>query len=240
VAKNNKRSGRKVVVEPSHDHVIEAAHRFKPQAAAAWKEAEIRRAFNPTYNLLPFVTRSPISRACDVPLSFWNDVPTRGRKSDHARGRDYARLALAAIAADDSSSRPLEQTFRAIIKQVAAQPRRGRKRTRALPPAVDGFLWEMSNIIRDAAAVSQLYDHSPAAVCERVYAVAQRLGVPVAVIERVVTAESKCTAQTSPSRDLVTFSNRYSVSLDWLLSGRLDLRIDRHHLSVRRSDWSPG
>jgi hypothetical protein len=136
--------------------VVLADHRAKSkeeEAAAPrpWTIADIRRIYAPTFKSLPYVQRDEGASLCDHPATFWNDTPGFDHKADHKRGRVYAAMTIEAVAADNCDSRPLEQVFEAIIMDAVARKIKGGKHARTLPPAVDGFLWELSKFIAKAA-----------------------------------------------------------------------------------------
>jgi hypothetical protein len=146
--------------------VIDLATRRKidPQAPPEAPEltiAELRRIYAPAFKSLPFVQRKNGTTAVDKPITFWNDTPGFDHKTDCKRGRLYAQMVIEAIAADNCGSRPLERTFEAIIKDAVAREAKGGKHARTSPPAVDGFLWELSKFI--ARAASHTGDDSGAA-----------------------------------------------------------------------------
>jgi hypothetical protein len=133
-----------------------AAHRNvtskDPPKAHNWTLAELRRHFAPAFKSLPFVQRKDEATVLGRPITFWNDTPGFDHKADCRRGRLYAEMMIDAIAADKCGSRPLEETFEAIIKDAVARKAKGGKHARTLPPAVDGFLWELSKFIANAAS----------------------------------------------------------------------------------------
>jgi hypothetical protein len=138
-----------------------AARRARPRVeeqpkAREWSLAELRRIYAPAFKSLPFVQRKEGASFGDHPLTFWNDTPGFDHKTDYRRGCLYAEMMIEAIAADNCTSRPLEGTFEAIIKDAMARKIRGGKHARTLPPAVDGFLWELSKFIAKAASAGCL------------------------------------------------------------------------------------
>jgi len=123
-----------------------------PPKVPEWTIAELRRIYAPAFLSLPFIQRDERASLCARPITFWNDTPGFDHKMDSRRGRLYAELAIEAIAADDCGPRPLERVFEAIIKDAVVRKAKGGKHARTLPPAVDGFLWELSKFIARAAA----------------------------------------------------------------------------------------
>jgi hypothetical protein len=105
---------------------------------------ELRRYTLPAIKALPFVKL----RANDQPLwrpeSFWYVEPTGERESDFRLGRKYARLAMAAMKADQDS-RLLALVIQDIIKD--AIERIGKKGRGRRSPAALGFLAEISEVI---------------------------------------------------------------------------------------------
>jgi hypothetical protein len=119
--------------------------------ARQWTIADIRRAFHPTYNQLPFITKHDGASDCATPASFWNDVPSGNSHADFRRGKQFANQVINAIASDKCGSRPLERTFEAIIKDAVIRKSKGGKYSRTLTPAVDAFLWELAKAIQTRA-----------------------------------------------------------------------------------------
>jgi len=147
--------------EPSRTtaDVIELEARRKAAApeqpkAPEWTLAQARRFYAPAFKSLPFIQRKSETSICERPITFWNDVPGFDHKTDFKRGRLFAEMTIEAIAADNCGSGPLEATFEAIIKDAVARKAKGGKHARTLPPAVDGFLWELSKFIAKAASRS--------------------------------------------------------------------------------------
>ncbi len=128
--------------------VIDAANRFAAPAsirpvAAYWTPDDIRRLCGPSIKLLPFVTMkdgNPIAGA----TSYWNDIPTGNGHADFKRGNSYALLTMQAIIADGCGPHYLQCIIEAMIHDAVVRRAKGRKRSRRLPPAVDGFLFELS------------------------------------------------------------------------------------------------
>jgi hypothetical protein len=125
-----------------------------PPKSHEWTIAELRRIHAPAFLSLPFIQRDEKAGVCGRPIAFWNDPPGFDHKTDFRRGRLYAEMMIDAVADDKCCSRPLEQTFEAIIKDAVARKIKGGKHARTLPPAVDGFLWELSKFITKAASRS--------------------------------------------------------------------------------------
>jgi hypothetical protein len=109
--------------------------------------AEIRRFTLPATKALPFVKL----RADDQPLwrpeSFWNVEPTGKREDDFRLGRKYARLAIAAMKADQDDDL-IALVIQDIIKD--AVERCGKNRGSPSSPAARGFLAEISELIAAA------------------------------------------------------------------------------------------
>lgn len=119
--------------------------------AGGWTVEEMRRDFHPTVNSLPFITRSNDANPFSRVVSFWNDTPTGN--GDHARGRHYANLLVAAMAADRCGGRPLEQIISAIIDDGMARRKKGGRGSRSMTPTVDGFLRELGRLVCSAIEV---------------------------------------------------------------------------------------
>jgi hypothetical protein len=139
--------------------VIELEARRKGAAseqpiAPKWTIAKLRQVYAPAFKSLPFIQRKNETSIFEKPITFWNDAPGFDHKTDFKRGRLFAEMTIEAIAADNCGSGPLEATFAAIIKDAVARKAKGGKHTRTLPPAVDGFLWELSKFIAKAASCS--------------------------------------------------------------------------------------
>ena len=108
-----------------------------------WKPEKPRRRFGPSLKSLPFVKMKGHGQRAR-PTTFWNDAPTGKGRDDFKRGRRYATLAIAAIAADGCASWDLERIIEAIVVDAASRKVKGGKYSRTLPPAVDGFIHELS------------------------------------------------------------------------------------------------
>jgi hypothetical protein len=99
-----------------------------------------RRTFAPSRKTLPFIKME----GGGSPASYWNDTPTEKGRDDFKRGRDYAALTIAAIATDSCASWDLERIIEAIVIDAASRKAKGGKYSRTLPPAVYGFIHELS------------------------------------------------------------------------------------------------
>lgn len=130
-------------------NVILLADRLTAQSEhrKEWTIADVRRIHAPAFTALPFVTRKEVSDKLSQAISFWNDIPSGDGMSDYKRGRIFAGMVVDAIATDQCGSRPLERAFEAIILDAVARRVKGGKHSRTLPPAVDGFLLELSKVI---------------------------------------------------------------------------------------------
>jgi hypothetical protein len=111
--------------------------------AADWRSEKIRRTLGPSVKRLPFVTIKRGSPCADA-ASYWNDVPTGDGREDFRRGKKYAALAIEAVTADGCASWYLEKIIQAIVVDAVSRKARGGKHSRTLPPAVDGFIHELS------------------------------------------------------------------------------------------------
>ena len=76
--------------------------------------------------------------------NYWNDVPTGNGRNDFRRGKQYAALTIKAMIADGCASWYLEKIIHAIVVDAVARRAKGGKHSRTLPPAVDGFIHELS------------------------------------------------------------------------------------------------
>jgi hypothetical protein len=105
---------------------------------------DIMRLTRPATKALPFVRL----RANDQPLwrpeCYWCVEPSGNRKADFALGRRYARAALAAMKADDSSHLIADIVQDIIREEIARGGKAGRG---ACSPAARGFLAEISETI---------------------------------------------------------------------------------------------
>jgi len=104
---------------------------------------KVRRRVGPSVKRLPFVTVKGGSRRARA-VSYWNDVPTRNGRDDFKRGKKYAALTIEAMTADGCASWYLEKIIEAIVADAVSRKVRGGKHSRTLPPAVDGFIHELS------------------------------------------------------------------------------------------------
>jgi hypothetical protein len=91
---------------------------------------------------MPFVTLHDDGS----PATWWNDVPTKsGIKAIHAdrrRGEEYADMVVDALVADDAKGCiPLWLVINAIVDDAIKRRAKG---SRKLPPAVHGFLTQLS------------------------------------------------------------------------------------------------
>jgi hypothetical protein len=127
--------------------VISLADRREPE----WSLEDCRRLFAPSVKVLPFVKRDQKRPFNATPLKWWDDTPGIDHKLDVKRGRAYATMTIEAIAADKCGSNPLEAIFKSIVDDAVARKIKGGKHSRTLPPAVDGYLWELSKFISRAA-----------------------------------------------------------------------------------------
>ena len=108
---------------------------------------EILRYTLPATKALPFVKLRDNDQPLWQPESFWHVEPTGKRESDFKLGREYARLAIAAMKAD-RNSHLMARVIQDIIKD--AVERLGDKRQGRRSPAALGFLAEISDIIATA------------------------------------------------------------------------------------------
>jgi hypothetical protein len=105
---------------------------------------EIRRFTLPATKALPFVKVGAGDQPLVRPESFWNIESTGKRESDMRMGRQYARLAIAAMKADRESDL-IALVIQDIIKDAVERiGKSGRGRN---SPAAMGFLAEISEAI---------------------------------------------------------------------------------------------
>jgi hypothetical protein len=139
-------------------NVIEAAERFRarrptaavgsasiirPDFKAGYRTAEkLRRPRQPSLERLPFVTMKGGNPAAGA-TSYWNDIPTGNGRDDFKRGKKYAALAIEAMTADGCAWY-LEKIIEAMVVDAVSRRAKGGKHSRTLPPAVDGFIHELS------------------------------------------------------------------------------------------------
>jgi hypothetical protein len=118
-------------------------------------ESEPQLDADQAFKALPFVTlkkKEERRGAFDDVETYWNDVPTDDPGADHARGRSYAYMALAAINADHSPCAcALQLTFEHIFLDAVRRREKGGKYSRSLAPAARAFLNEIAKVI-DARA----------------------------------------------------------------------------------------
>jgi hypothetical protein len=91
---------------------------------------------------MPFVTLHDDGS----PATWWNDVPTKGGikaiHADRRRGEEYADMVVDALVADDAKGCiPLWLVINAIVDDAIKRRAKG---SRKLPPAVHGFLTQLS------------------------------------------------------------------------------------------------
>jgi hypothetical protein len=105
---------------------------------------EMRRFMLPAAKTLPFVELRANDQPTWRPESFWCVEPTGKREIDAQLGRNYARVAIAAMKAD-RNSHLIAYIIQDIIKEaIECQGKKGRGRRNG---AVLGFLSEISEAI---------------------------------------------------------------------------------------------
>ena len=108
---------------------------------------EIRRFTLPATKALPFVKVGANDQPLVRPESFWNVESSGKRETDVRLGRQYARLAIAAMKADRDSDL-IALVIQDIIKDAVERiGKSGRGRN---SPAALGFLAEISEVIAAA------------------------------------------------------------------------------------------
>jgi hypothetical protein len=101
--------------------------------------------FAPSIKTLPFVKMKGGGRRARA-ASYWKDVPTGDGRDDFKRGRKYAALTIAAIIANGCASWDLEKIIKAVVIDAASRKAKGGKYSPCvLPPAVEGFIHELSH-----------------------------------------------------------------------------------------------
>jgi hypothetical protein len=146
-----------VPVRPAAN-VIEAAARFtapRPKKnvvtasvikadfrAADRRPKQPRRVVGPTLARLPFVTPK-VGRSRAGAKRYWNDEPTGNGREDFKRGKKHAALAIEAMTTDGCAWY-LEKIIEAIVIDAVSRKSKGGRHSRTLPPAVDGFIHELS------------------------------------------------------------------------------------------------
>jgi hypothetical protein len=149
-----------VSVQPAAN-VIEAAARFtapRPRRsvvtasvieadfrAARWTPEKLRRIVGPSLKRLPFVSKKAGSSRAGV-KRYWNDAPTGDGRADFKRGKKHAALTVEAMTGDGCAWY-LERIIEAIVLDAVARKAKGGRYSRSLPPAVDGFIHELSRRI---------------------------------------------------------------------------------------------
>ena len=139
-------------------NVIEAAARFtapRPRTnvvtasvikadfrAVCRKPEKTRRMGGRSLTRLPFVSTKGGSPRAGV-KRYWKDVPTGNGREDFKRGKKYAALTIEAMTADGCAWY-LERIIEAIVLDAVARKAKGGRHSRTLPPAVDGFIHELS------------------------------------------------------------------------------------------------
>jgi len=143
-----------------HSNVVEAGERFltsRPTATAAgtatvikpdfsgayWTSEELGYAFASSLMSLPFVKVKGGGRRASA-ASYWKDIPTGNGRQDFKRGQRYAALTIAAMTADGCAAWYLQKIIEAIVTDAASRKSKGGRYSRTLPPAVDGFIYELS------------------------------------------------------------------------------------------------
>ena len=139
-------------------NVVEAAERFmahrptttavtasvvRPDFKAGYLTPEkLSRTLGPSVMRLPFITMKGGSPRAGA-TGYWNDVPTGNGRDDFKRGKEYAALTIEVMTADGCAWY-LEKIIEAIVADAVSRKAKGGKHSRTLPPAVDGFIHELS------------------------------------------------------------------------------------------------
>jgi hypothetical protein len=120
-----------------------------------WTMERPLHTYLPFFDSLPFIKMKAGSRRTRA-TSFWTDAPTGNGRADFKRGRAYAALTIAAMTADGRTSCYLERIIEAIVIDAAFRKTKGGKYSRALPPAVEGFIHELTRQIYAKTTDNQL------------------------------------------------------------------------------------
>jgi len=118
---------------------------IKPNFGACYwaPDAEPQRAITPFLQNLPFVRIKGSGRHGRV-ASYWTDGPTGNGRADFKRGREYAVRVFVAMDADADGACYLERIIEAIVIDAASRRAKSGKYSRTLPPAVQGFIYELA------------------------------------------------------------------------------------------------
>ena len=126
-------------------NVVDIASR-RPQATIA-QLRQVTRIYpdlDPRFAGMPFVSEE--TNAGGWPVEKWID----DENATHSDGRQFARLAMAAMAMPHPyhlGSRALEVTLEAIVAQHVAKRVRGGKGSRTMSRAADGFVREIARTL---------------------------------------------------------------------------------------------
>jgi hypothetical protein len=117
---------------------------YSAPAPAESTAAEIRRFTLPATKALPFVKLRADDQPMLRPESFWHVRPTGKRERDMQIGRQYARLAIAAMKADRNGSL-IALIIQDIIKDAVEGSAKNRRSIQS--PTAMGFLAEISGAL---------------------------------------------------------------------------------------------
>ena len=130
-----------------------AAHRPKPTTAVTasiirpdfkaglWTPDRARHKRARSLKRLPFVAMK--DHRGGRAANYWSDAPTGNGRDDFKRGKEYAVLTIEAMTVDGCPWY-LEKIIEALVTDAISRRARGGKHSRALPPAVNGFIHELS------------------------------------------------------------------------------------------------
>jgi hypothetical protein len=117
---------------------------YSAPAPAESTAAEIRRFTLPATKALPFVKLRAEDQPMLRPESFWHVRPTGKRERDMQIGRQYARLAIAAMKADRNGSL-IALIIQDIVKDAVEGSAKNRRSMQS--PTAMGFLAEISGAL---------------------------------------------------------------------------------------------
>jgi hypothetical protein len=136
-------AGARFITPRATTTTLVSASIVRPDFKAAYgKPEQPHRTFAPSLKTLPFVKLKGGGRRTRA--GYWKDAPTGNGRDDFKRGQKYAALTIVAIAADRCASWDLEGIIEAIVIDAASRKVKGGTYSRTLPPAVDGFIHELS------------------------------------------------------------------------------------------------
>jgi hypothetical protein len=120
-----------------------------PFPDAYWTPERVARHLQLATKALPFVKIKPDDRPGWLPESYWNVTPTGHFTVDREQGREYARLAIAAMSQDRNAGL-LGWIVHDMIRDAVAREsdRRTKRRIKSTGALRIGFLDEVGEILR--------------------------------------------------------------------------------------------